>query len=393
MATLNASKPFNAENVYDFTMTSHSGTSTQRTFFGAGGDKMVISGSGITVGKDGSDFYPDLPEGTLTTIAMYKAGVLQWTLKGFPWNDNVDVWSEGYYLGSNIGTVYGMEAEIAWNLRYNDTINGSSGNDKLRGYNGNDTVKGNAGNDHVAGNAGNDKLYGGDGNDLVKGGGGTNTVDGGAGSDTTSYDWMTKGAKVSLAVKTAQTVASASAVDTLVSIENLEGSNYADTLTGSSVANLIKGLSGNDIISTGSGNDTLIGGDGPDRHPRATPWIRPVEEPAPGVHKLPAHRIEIVAQLLFTHLRHDGIFVDTVVLEALGAAEGLIRTGAPLSLRVERPNPELLGACSEAILELWAERREVVRLDVVVQGDDVRAEMTNGSSRVVLDIAEAAGLP
>jgi hypothetical protein len=147
------------------------------------------------------------------------------------------------------------------------------------------------------------------------------------------------------------------------------------------------------LLRAGPRRSDGAGGDRPDRHPRATPWIRPVEEPAPGVHTLPAHRIEIVAQLLFTHLRHDGIFVDTVVLEALGAAEGLIRTGAPLSLRVERPNPELLGACSEAILELWAERREVVRLDVVVQGDDVRAEMTNGSSRVVLDIAEAAGLP
>lgn len=171
---------------------------------------------------------------------------------------------DGYDLGSNLGVLTGMTAEVAYWLRGNDTINGSSGNDKLRGYLGNDTVKGNGGDDHVAGNGGNDKLYGGDGNDMVKGGGGTNTVDGGVGTDTTSYDWMTVGAKISLAVTAAQTVAVGGPVDTLVSIENLEGSNYADTLTGSTVANLIKGLNGNDVISAGAGNDTLIGGAGKD---------------------------------------------------------------------------------------------------------------------------------
>lgn len=138
---------------------------------------------------------------------------------------------------------------------------------------------------------------------------------------------------------------------------------------------------------------------------QSDPWIRPLEQrgPFPETTSLteadrrgpapPAHRTGVIAQILFTHLRHDGIFVDTVVLEALGDAEGLIGLGAPLSLRVERPGPEVLGACSEALLELWAERGEVVRMDLVVQGEDVRAEITNGSSRVVLDIAEAAGLP
>lgn len=106
----------------------------------------------------------------------------------------------------------------------------------------------------------------------------------------------------------------------------------------------------------------------------------------------PTHRIQVVAQVLFTHLRHDGIFVDTVILEAPGTADGVINLGAPLSLRIERPGPEILGACSEAILELWAERAEVVGIDLRVKGDDVKAELTNGSSRVVLDIAEAAGL-
>ena len=264
MATFTAATAFNAENVYDFTATSHSGSSTVHTFFGANGDKYVVSGSGITVGMEGSDFYANLAEGTLTTIAMYKAGVLQWTLKDFPWNDNVDVWSQGYDLGSNIGTLYGMEAEIAYNLRYNDTINGSSGNDKLRGYNGNDTVKGNGGDDHVAGNAGNDKLYGGDGNDTVKGGGGTNIVDGGAGVDTSSYDWMTVGAKVNLALTTAQLIATSGPTDTLTGIENLTGSAYADVLTGNAVANKLVGAGGNDALNGGAGNDTLVGGIGID---------------------------------------------------------------------------------------------------------------------------------
>lgn len=146
-------------------------------------------------------------------------------------------------------------------------------------------------------------------------------------------------------------------------------------------------------------------GAGIDLRAQDEPWIRPLEqhEPFPETTSLteadrrgpppPRHRTGVIAQILFTHLRHDGIFVDTVVLEALGDAEGLIGLGAPLSLRVERPGPEVLGACSEALLELWAERGEVVRMDLVVQGEDVRAEITNGSSRVVLDIAEAAGLP
>lgn len=133
------------------------------------------------------------------------------------------------------------------------------------------------------------------------------------------------------------------------------------------------------------------------------PWLHAVDEPFPEAARLTAldrqpssasrHRIEITAQLLFSHLRADGIFVDIVVLKALGSAEDVIAAGAPLSLRVERPGSEVLGACSEAILELWAERGDVVQISLTVQGDDVRAEVTNGDSRVVLDIAEAAGLP
>lgn len=263
MATFTASQPFDAGNVLDFDATSQTGNSNQRTFFGANGNKYVITGTGVGVGSSGGEVFPELVTGNTYTFKIYKGGVLQFTAANLIEN-GASVYDDGLYISPTIGTLYGMEAEVANWLRGNDTVNGSSGADKLRGYAGNDTVKGNAGNDHVAGNSGNDKLYGGDGDDVLTGGGGSNLVDGGAGSDTSSYAWMTTAAKVSLAVGTAQTIAVGGPVDTLLGIENLEGSNYSDTLTGNSLANLIKGLGGNDIINTGSGNDTLIGGGGKD---------------------------------------------------------------------------------------------------------------------------------
>lgn len=105
------------------------------------------------------------------------------------------------------------------------------------------------------------------------------------------------------------------------------------------------------------------------------------------------YRIEIVVQLLFVHLRLDGIFIDTIVLQALGVADGAVQIGSPLSLRLQRPEHEVTGVCTEALLELWADRSEVLSLEICVKGERVRAELCNGGNRVVLDVFEGAGLP
>jgi Ca2+-binding RTX toxin-like protein len=259
MAILTASKAFDITNVIDINATSINETATKIIAADNSNNSFVITGSGLSWNYADSG-----PLGAVSGVEFKTAGTTLYKITGSFWDETFNGYDEGYDLGSSIGTLYGMTAEVAWWLRGNDTVNGSSGNDKLRGYNGNDTVNGNAGNDMVAGNAGSDKLYGGDGDDLLKGGGGTNLVDGGAGIDTSSYDWMTTGAKVSLAVATAQLVATGGPTDTIVGIENLTGSAYADTLTGNAVANKLAGSGGNDVLNGGAGNDILVGGSGID---------------------------------------------------------------------------------------------------------------------------------
>ena len=117
-------------------------TATKITTSDGAGNSYVITGTGLSWDDmDGG------PVGNITGVEHKTNGSTLFKIAGSTfWDDSSNVYDEGYTYNASIGTLYGMTAEVAWWLRGNDTVNGSSGNDKLRGYDGNDTVKGNDGN-------------------------------------------------------------------------------------------------------------------------------------------------------------------------------------------------------------------------------------------------------
>lgn len=262
MATFTAHRAFDMSNVLDTgDFVAHSGTSTQHTYTDASGDYYVVTGTGLDF-SDG-----EMVSTTITGLTNNMDGSDWWSISGSSFYDvEFTGYDDGYFYNNSIGTLFGMTAEVAWWLRGDDNISGSTANDVLRGYDGNDTVNGNGGNDVVTGQRGNDTVNGGAGNDTVSGGSGVNIVNGGSGVDTTKYDWSEFGVKVNLSLTTAQVVNTTNVVatDTLSNIENLIGTAYADTLTGSTLANTLSGGAGNDIINAGAGNDVLVGQAGKD---------------------------------------------------------------------------------------------------------------------------------
>lgn len=89
-----------------------------------------------------------------------------------------------------------------------------------------------------------------------------------------------------------------------------------------------------------------------------------------------------VTRLVFAEIQPDSFAVD-----------GVLESGAPLSLRFRRPGTWWFAECVGELLCGWAETDEVVELHVDVEGETKRATVSNGSSAVTLDLDHVEGLP
>lgn len=129
------------------------------------------------------------------------------------------------------------EADLAFSLSANDTIDGGAGNDVLIGNGSADQLLGGDGDDYLSGRVGNDAIDGGGGDDLVMGGLGNDSIVGGTGNDKAfagfGDDW-------------------------------LEGGDGDDMLEGNDGSDTVLGGSGNDLLLGADKADSLSGGDGDD---------------------------------------------------------------------------------------------------------------------------------
>lgn len=98
-------------------------------------------------------------------------------------------------------------------------------------------------------------------NDTLQGNSGNNILDGGLGIDFVSYSSAAGSVNINLEGGLAT---GAAGLDTLISIENAIGSNFADTIIGSGVNNVIASGDGDDNILASLGSDVIDGGIGTD---------------------------------------------------------------------------------------------------------------------------------
>lgn len=152
MATLKLGTNFNITNPasYDVddlaTGVVRSASSTGFTMSDARGNSVTVSGSGMGYAADG-----DWVAGVAHSITIIKSGQLVLEATGLSVTGNVNVYDTGYD-----GIAAGMQAEVAYWLRGNDTISASSGNEYIRGFGGNDSIQGGAGSDIIDGGSGTD---------------------------------------------------------------------------------------------------------------------------------------------------------------------------------------------------------------------------------------------
>lgn len=195
MATVNLSTNFQMNNnasldVVDPTTFSNQ-SSTGFVMSDFSGLSVSIGGSGFTFKGVGGDVI----SGTMTSFELKKSGQTTLTLTGA----SVDARLSNYETGYG-GEAPGMQGELAYWLRGNDTVNGATGNEMLKGYGGNDTLIGGAGND---------------------------VIDGGSGSDTASYTSVRSNFTITKTASgyTVTDKTGGLGVDTLTNVERLQFSD------------------------------------------------------------------------------------------------------------------------------------------------------------------------
>lgn len=173
MATLTAYQSFNTAGIPAPNESASSLVAATPTnwSFSDGHVTYAYSGTGFTFALDG-----EIVTGEVTGWSASVDGSPLFAVSGGsysvdgPLNPEVvvghNIWDFGYLIDSG-HSVYQEEADLAWFLRGDDVVNGSSGNDDLSGYKGNDQLFGNGGNDVLRGWGGNDTLNGGAGIDIA----------------------------------------------------------------------------------------------------------------------------------------------------------------------------------------------------------------------------------
>jgi Ca2+-binding RTX toxin-like protein len=150
MALIKFGSGFNINNSasYDVDDTIGSGTrTTGPTGFSVAdtrGNSVTVSGNGFGYGGNG-----DWIRGIADSITIIKNGQLVIEATGLAVEGNSNVYDTGFG-----GEAPGMQAEVAYWLRGNDTIISSNGNEYIKGFGGNDVIQAGAGNDIIDGGTG-----------------------------------------------------------------------------------------------------------------------------------------------------------------------------------------------------------------------------------------------
>lgn len=108
------------------------------------GRSVSVAGVGMGYAADG-----DWVTGVATAVTMTNKGQLILEATGLSIEASSDAYDRGY-----AGEAPGMQSELAYWLRGNDTITGSTGAEYLKGYGGNDIIGGGASNDVIDGGVG-----------------------------------------------------------------------------------------------------------------------------------------------------------------------------------------------------------------------------------------------
>lgn len=227
-----------------------------------GSSELVVSDGNYNTGIVGTgltyDAVNDSITGTASGISFSDAvwGTPIYILNSASIDLSLNYYDNGYDTNADgKNDVWTTQAEQAYWLRSNDTINGSSGADTLNGY------------------LGADKIYGNSGNDVITGGQGNDTLDGGADFDFVNYNdlrtatnaavpvtykFLSTGNLGSGTIAVSEVVAGVTTLkqtDTVANMELFRGTKAADLIDFSSSGGYQEGFQGF------TGNDTIVGGD------------------------------------------------------------------------------------------------------------------------------------
>lgn len=193
--------------VDDSKIVAFSNTSTEFTITDAAGLTVVVSGISLGYGPDG-----DWVSGDATGVLFEKNGQTIFNFSGISVGGAVDVYDTGYG-----GEQPGMQSEIAYWLRGNDTVTGASGDEGLKGYIGDDTLIGGAGND---------------------------TIDGGSGVDTATYSGNLSSYALAKTSNGYTVTGGSDGSDALVNVEKLK---FADKTVNLSVKSMASSIAASDL--------------------------------------------------------------------------------------------------------------------------------------------------
>lgn len=144
--TLSANIRMNNNSTLDIgDPTTRSNLPTGFTLSDPYGHSATASGNGMTYDRDGEWI------GGVATSLIESINGQTTLLIG-----DASVTSNNYYDSGYGGEAPGVQSELAYWLRANDTVTGASGNEMLKGFGGNDTLIGGAGNDSIDGGSGPD---------------------------------------------------------------------------------------------------------------------------------------------------------------------------------------------------------------------------------------------
>lgn len=101
----------------------------------------------------------------------------------------------------------------------------------------------------------------------------------------------------------------------------------------------------------------------------------------------------LAAQVLFAHNEPGRITVDGTVLDVKGDRLRAPAPGTPFTLDLRAPSTAWFSASVGDLLTEWAERGEIVELELLAGGAGPRARLSRDEARLVLDLVSTAGLP
>ncbi|OWW18991.1 DUF4214 domain-containing protein [Noviherbaspirillum denitrificans] len=189
-------------DVDDSKIVAHTQTAAGFSVTDSTGLTITATGNGLVYNTDG-----DWVGGDVSAVLFQKNGQSTFNFSGISVNGSVNVYDTGYG-----GEQPGIQSEVAYWLRGNDTISGAAGNEALKGFGGDDTLNGGAGND---------------------------VIDGGTGVDTATYAGNLSSYTLARTANGYTVSGQSDGTDTLVNVEKVKFADKSISLSVKSVASSI----------------------------------------------------------------------------------------------------------------------------------------------------------